>query len=204
MDVVIAAVVLLIASPVLAILGLLVRLDSPGPAVFKGARVGRGGRIFHIYKLRTMASGSEIKGPAITASDDPRITRVGRVLRRFKLDELPQLANVLKGEMSLVGPRPEHPDYVRLYSERQRKLLAVRPGITSAASVRFHNEEDLLRGTDVDTDYATRILPAKLDIDLRYVEHPSFLADLWILLRTAQLVVARLKPRSRITATRRT
>lgn len=203
-DIAVAATLLVITSPALCVAALVVRIDSRGPAFYRGIRAGRGGGAFHIYKLRTMASGSEAAGPAITAGDDLRITRVGRMLRRIKLDELPQLVNVLKGEMSLVGPRPEHPDYVRLYDERQRKLLSVRPGITSAASVRFQDEEELLRGADVDREYVNRIMPAKLDIDLIYLEHPSLLADLRILLQTAWIVVARLKPRSHITATRGT
>jgi lipopolysaccharide/colanic/teichoic acid biosynthesis glycosyltransferase len=203
-DVTVAAILLVIASPALGVSALLVRIDSPGPAFYRGVRVGRGGRTFRIYKLRTMASGAEGTGPAITAGDDIRITRAGRVLRRMKLDELPQLVNVLKGEMSLVGPRPEHPDFVQLYDERQRMVLSVRPGITSAASVRFHDEEDLLRGADVEGDYVKRILPTKLDIDLSYVEHPSLAADVRILWQTAWLVLGRLKPRSRITATPRT
>lgn len=194
-DVGAATLLLALSSPVLAASAIAIRLDTPGPILHRGERVGRGGVHFSIYKLRTMTAGAERAGPAVTAGGDSRITRVGRFLRRTKIDELPQLLNVLKGDMSLVGPRPEHPDYVRLYDQRQRTLLTVRPGITSAASIAFHDEEDQLAAGDGENEYVTRIMPAKLDIDLVYLQHPSLAADFRILLQTALLVARRLNPR---------
>lgn len=194
-DVGLSAVALVLTSPVLLAAAALVVAESRGPVIYKGLRIGRGGRQFKIYKLRTMRVGAEKEGPSVTARGDPRITRVGRVLRRTKVDELPQLVNVLKGDMSLVGPRPEHPDYIGLYDERQRTLLSVRPGITSAASLAFHDEEERLSGPDPEREYATRIMPDKLEVDLRYIEHASVASDLRILLQTAGVVIGRLKPR---------
>jgi lipopolysaccharide/colanic/teichoic acid biosynthesis glycosyltransferase len=196
-DVGISGVAGIAALPVVAAGALLVRLESPGPIFYRAERVGRDGALFRMYKLRTMVVGADAAGPAITGAGDPRITRAGAVLRRTKIDELPQLFNVLAGDMSLVGPRPEHPDFVRLYDERQRQVLSVRPGMTSAASVRFHDEELQLSGSDVEADYRKRILPAKLEIDLGYVERSSSAEDLRILGRTLLLVLGKVKRRRR-------
>jgi lipopolysaccharide/colanic/teichoic acid biosynthesis glycosyltransferase len=184
----------IVALPVIAAGALLVRLESPGPIFYQGVRVGRDGALFRMYKLRTMVDGADQAGPAVTGAEDARITRVGRFLRRTKIDELPQLLNVVAGNMSLVGPRPEHPDFVRLYDERQRRVLSVRPGMTSAASVRFHDEERQLGGSDVEADYRDRILPAKLELDLGYVERPSLAEDFRILGRTVLIVLGKLNP----------
>ncbi|MFZ1551113.1 MAG: sugar transferase, partial [Anaerolineae bacterium] len=129
-------------------------------------RVGQDGRPFRLYKFRSMIVGTDRQGPGITATGDPRITRVGRFLRRAKLDELPQLINVLLGDMSLVGPRPEDPRYVAFYTPEQRRVLSVHPGITSPASLAYRHEEQLLAGEDWETHYRTRVLPAKLALDL--------------------------------------
>src|SRR5436309_3930814 len=133
-DLAIAIPALVLVSPVIGVAALAVRLDSRGSAFYRGERIGLEGRPFRILKLRSMAPGADRVGPAVTIAGDPRITRVGRVLRRTRLDELPQLWNVIRGDMSLVGPRPEHPDYVRLYTPEQRRVLTVRPGITSNTS----------------------------------------------------------------------
>jgi FlaA1/EpsC-like NDP-sugar epimerase/lipopolysaccharide/colanic/teichoic acid biosynthesis glycosyltransferase len=154
-----------------------------------GARVGRDGRLFRICKLRTMVVGAEHKGLAVTSAGDARITRFGAVLRRTKLDELPQLLNVLKGDMSLVGPRPEHLFYVARYTPEQRRILTVRPGMTSLASLVFRHEEQSLGLSNAEVLYSQAIVPAKLAIELAYVERQSFLYDLQILARTIRLLV---------------
>jgi len=179
---------LVLASPLLLGAALAIKLDSPGPALYHGPRVGRNGKTFQIHKLRTMVVQSDVAGPAVTAADDVRVTRVGRALRRTKLDELPQLFNVLTGEMSLVGPRPEHPRYVSHYSEEQRRLLDLRPGMTGPATLEFIDEEELLRGGSAESTYITEVMPKKLDLELQYQKRASLARDLWILVRTALTV----------------
>jgi lipopolysaccharide/colanic/teichoic acid biosynthesis glycosyltransferase len=138
-----------------------------------------------MYKFRTMVQGAERRGPAVTYRDDPRITKAGRFLRRTKLDELPQLLNVLKGEMSLVGPRPEDPSYVALYTPEQRRVLSVKPGITGSTQLEYRDEASMLHGESVDEEYVTRIMPKKLTLDLEYVRTRSLMLDLKIIWRTA-------------------
>ena len=183
-DIGISLLGLVLLAPLLGILALWIKLDSPGPVFFRGARVGRGGRLFRIYKFRTMIADAAQRGPGITTAQDPRVTQAGRFLRRFKLDELPQLLNVLKGEMSLVGPRPEDPRYVALYTAEQRRVLDVRPGITGIASLHFRHEEALLSGDDWQRRYIEEIMPQKLALELAYLEHPSLAQDVAILLKT--------------------
>lgn len=182
---------LVMTSPILAAAALAVKLSSPGPAFYAGPRVGRGGELFEIHKLRTMRTGADTAGPAVTAGDDPRVTAVGRMLRRTKLDELPQLWNVVKGDMSLVGPRPEHPAFVARYTAEQRRLLDVRPGMTGPSALAFIDEEQELRGGRAEERYVDRVMPQKLDLELRYLERASFRSDLGVLLRTAALVLSR-------------
>jgi lipopolysaccharide/colanic/teichoic acid biosynthesis glycosyltransferase len=185
-DVVGAAVALVIASPVLFLCAVVVRLESRGPAFFRQWRVGQKGKPFQVIKLRTMIHGADRQGPKITASGDRRITRVGRFLRRTKLDELPQLFNVLRYEMSLVGPRPEVPEYTLKYSLAERKVLDVKPGITGPASLAHINEEQLLAGRpDKEHFYITTIMRRKLQIDLAYCGKISFFEDLKSILQTA-------------------
>ncbi|HUW94340.1 MAG TPA: sugar transferase, partial [Anaerolineae bacterium] len=143
------------------------------------------GRPFLMYKFRTMVVGAEKRGPAVTYRDDPRITGAGRFLRRAKLDELPQLLNVLRGEMSLVGPRPEDPSYVAFYTPEQRLALSVKPGITGPTQLEYRDEASMLQGEGVDEEYVTRLMPEKLKLDLEYVRDRSLLLDLKILWRTA-------------------
>ena len=200
-DVVIATAALLVTLPLLLVLALAIVVESGRPVLYRGPRVGRDGRAFHIRKFRSMVVAADRVGGAITTAGDRRVTRVGRLLRRTKLDELPQLLNVISGDMSLVGPRPEHPDYVRLYSAEQRRVLSVRPGITGAASVRYRNEEQLLRGEDPEALYRSVIMPAKLSLELEYLDHRSFRADLGLMLETLAAVTvshdAGTAPRSR-------
>jgi lipopolysaccharide/colanic/teichoic acid biosynthesis glycosyltransferase len=176
---------LLVLSPLLLMLWLAVRAQDGGCALHRATRVGRHGREFQLLKFRTMVVGAERIGAAVTGARDPRVTPLGRALRRWKLDELPQLWNVLRGEMSLVGPRPEAPRYVARYSIAQRAVLSVRPGITGPATLAYRHEERLLAGDDPERQYVDRIMPAKLAIDLEYLPTRSCWADLRILLRTA-------------------
>jgi lipopolysaccharide/colanic/teichoic acid biosynthesis glycosyltransferase len=189
-DVVVAAVALVLLSPVLVIVAIAVRATSRGPALYRADRVGMGGRPFVLYKFRSMTVGS--RGAAITRAGDDRVTRLGRWLRRIKLDELPQLLNVLKGDMSLVGPRPEDPRFVALYTEEQREVLTVRPGMTSPTAVAYRHEEAMLEQVEeVERFYADQVLPAKLAMDLEYVRASSLGSDIVILFRTLRSILSR-------------
>lgn len=179
-----AGIGLVVLSPLLAGLALWIRLSSPGPVLYCAERAGRGGRPFRLYKFRSMVVNAAALGPGITTRDDPRVTRVGRFLRRTKLDELPQLLNVLKGEMSLVGPRPEDVRFVRRYSAEQRRILDYKPGITSAASLQFRNEEELLKGDDWEAVYFEVLMPEKIRIDLAYLEKRTVVSDVGLILKT--------------------
>jgi len=189
-DVLAAACGLLLLAPVLFAIALWIRLDSPGPALFRQRRVGRHGRLFDIYKFRTMADRPD-DGRQLTVGADPRITRAGRFLRRTKLDELPQLLNVLEGTMSLVGPRPEVPRYVDRYPPAVRQtVLSVAPGITDLAAILFKDENDILgHAPDPERAYVETILPVKLEYYQRYVRERSFWLDLHILFRTLAAIL---------------
>ena len=182
-DVVCSAVGLVFLVPVFAGLALAILCDDGGPVFFTQVRVGRNGRPFRIWKFRTMRAGS--RGSAITASGDARVTRAGAVLRRFKLDELPQLFNVLKGDMSLVGPRPEVPEHVQLEAPVWQAVLQVRPGITDLASLLYRDEEKILGASqDPNTFYRESVLPQKLLLNLAYLRSRSFRQDLRLILMT--------------------
>jgi lipopolysaccharide/colanic/teichoic acid biosynthesis glycosyltransferase len=191
LDLLVSSLALLLLSPLLLLLAVWVKLDAPGPVFYRGKRVGKHGRPFLIYKFRTMVEGAERKGPAVTYRDDPRITRAGRFLRGTKLDELPQLLNVVKGEMSLVGPRPEDPSYVALYTQEQRQVLSVKPGITGPTQLEYRDEASMLQGESVDEEYVTRLMPEKLKSDLEYVGTRSLLLDLEILWRTVTILLSK-------------
>lgn len=188
-DVAVASAGLVVTSPLLLVAAIAIKATSPGPALYRGVRVGRDGRTFHILKLRTMRAGADTRGPALTTSGDARVTPVGRFLRRTKFDELPQLLNVIRGDMSLVGPRPEHPDFVQHYSHEQRQVLAVRPGITGPSSLEYMREEEMLTGPDPVALYITTIMPRKLALDLDYVRSATFEGDMRILAQTALRVL---------------
>ncbi len=189
-DIVVAGLGLLLLSPLLVALGLWVRLDSPGPALFRQERVGRFGRSFRIHKFRTMVDGAPTLGPAITVGADARITRAGAWLRARKLDELPQLIDVLAGSMSLVGPRPELPRYVALYPAALRdKVLSVRPGITDPVSLQMADESArLAHAADPEREYVEVLLPAKLREAAAYAERATLWSDLQVLARTLRLL----------------
>ncbi|TDP71411.1 sugar transferase [Roseateles toxinivorans] len=189
-DILLSALGLLLLSPLLLAIALWVKLDSPGPALFKQQRVGRHGRPFAIHKFRTMRIDAPALGPQITIGADPRITRSGATLRRYKLDELPQLWDVLRGAMSLVGPRPEVARYVVLYPDELRQLvLSVRPGITDLASIEYRDEGAVLaRSSDPERSYVEEVMPAKLALAAQYVRTQSLAGDLRLILRTIKAI----------------
>lgn len=198
-DVLVSVAALLALWPLGLLLALAIKLDSSGPVFFRQERVGQHGRLFRIHKFRTMRTpaGADARAPLITAAGDARITRVGRVLRRHKLDELPQLIDVLRGRMSLVGPRPEVPGYMALYPpEARRAILSVRPGITDPASIAFRNEEALLAAAaDPHRYYIDTLMPLKQRHYLDYVARPASLRrDLAIVLRTLAVLLGRGTP----------
>ena len=185
LDIAGSALGLIVLSPVMLVAALAIRLHDGGPAFYRGRRVGHGGRPFSMLKFRTMCVDADRRGGASTAADDDRLTTVGRFLRRFKLDELPQLFNVIRGDMSLVGPRPQVEWAVALYTAEERDLLSVRPGMTDWASIRFANEAELLRGSaDPDRDYFEKIAPEKIRLGLEYVRTRSLAMDLRIIVAT--------------------
>lgn len=185
-DIIFSFAGLLLLAPLFVLLMLWIKLDSSGPVFFRQERVGRGGRLFRIHKFRTMVTDAEARGPQLTVGADRRITRSGRFLRKYKLDELPQLIDVLLGDMSLVGPRPEVPRYVACYPDDLRvQVLSVRPGITDLASIEFSDENALLQGAaDPEREYVERILPLKLEYCRRYVEQQTLWLDIRIIART--------------------
>lgn len=190
-DVCASGVGLLVLSPVLLLIAILIRLDSRGPVFFRQERVGQFGRVFRIHKFRTMVVDAEARGMQITVGADPRVTRVGTVLRRYKLDELPQLIDVFFGQMSLVGPRPEVPDYVACYPQDVKELvLSVRPGITDRASIEFKDENEILgRADDAHRAYVEEVLPIKLGYYIEYVKNRSLLRDVGIIFATLWAII---------------
>ena len=184
-DIISSGIGLLCLAPVFVVMAIWIKLDSRGPVFYRQTRVGRYGHDFRIFKFRSMRVGSD-KGRQITVGErDPRITRSGYFIRRYKIDELPQLINVFLGDMSIVGPRPEVRKYVDLYSEEQRKVFQVRPGITDLASIKYRNENELLSQVDdPDTYYIDVIMPDKLAINLEYIRHQSFMGDIKIIFNT--------------------
>ena len=167
---------LIILSPMLIIVAICIKLDSKGPVFFKQKRVGKNKKIFEIYKFRTMVTDAEKLGKQITVGNDSRITRVGKFIRKCKLDELPQLINVVKGEMSLVGPRPEVPRYVELYDEYQEQILLVQPGITDYASIEYRNENDILgNSSNPEETYIEEIMPTKIELNMKYIRNISLI-----------------------------
>jgi lipopolysaccharide/colanic/teichoic acid biosynthesis glycosyltransferase len=181
-DVVFAAAGLLLIAPLLLVVPILIRLDSSGPVIFRQTRIGRAFRPFQIFKFRTMTAAP---GGRLTRAGDPRITRVGRWLRAAKIDELPQLFNVLRGDMSLVGPRPEVPEYVEIFRDLFAPVLRVRPGITDPASLRYRNESALLAAvSDPELEYRQRILPDKLRLSTEYAEHSTLRTDIALIFQT--------------------
>ena len=193
LDVIVSAIALLILSPLFLVVACAVWVNDPGPIIFRHQRVGRGFRPFSVLKFRTMRQAQSFKSE-LTFRNDPRVTAVGRFLRFTKLDELPQLVNVLRGEMSLVGPRPESPQFVAHYTPEQRLILLVRPGLTGPASVRYRHQEKLLTGPDFERYYVDVIMPAKLAINLQYVRHHPIWVDLVLMAQTIWVVLTPFSP----------
>lgn len=176
---------LVILSPLFIVLIAAIKINSKGPSLYVQKRVGLNGRDFDLYKFRTMAVDSDKSGLLTVGGRDPRITSIGYYLRKFKLDEFPQLINVLKGEMSFVGPRPEVRKYVDLYNEKQEQVLSVRPGITDVASIKYKDENEILQGhEDPEEYYIRKIMPDKIEMNLEYLNDRSFLKDVKVILHT--------------------
>jgi len=185
-DFIISSIGLIILSPVIAVISVLIKLNSEGPVFYLSKRMGRGGKEFKMFKFRTMVDRADTMGGPSTASDDPRLTKIGLFLKRFQLDEIPQLINVLKGDMSLVGPRPEVKMYVDMMSQEEKDIiLSVKPGMTDLASLWNFHEGEVLRGTeDPEQAYMEKIRPKKLELQKEYVKTRSFLGDLKIIFKT--------------------
>ncbi|MGV8150031.1 MAG: sugar transferase [Alkaliphilus sp.] len=176
--------------PILLVISIIIKLDSKGPVFFRQVRVGKDGKEFEIFKFRTMVVDAEKKGMQITVGRDSRITKYGHFLRKTKLDELPQLINVLIGDMSFVGPRPEVPKYVAMYDESQRKILKVRPGITDLASIEYRDENTLLAQSETPEEtYIEEIMPRKIELNIKYIKNLSVTYDIGLILRTFYVVV---------------
>ncbi len=185
-DIIFSIFGLIITSPLLALVSLLIKLTSKGPVFYRGVRMGKYGKPFRIFKFRTMVVNAERLGGPSTAGDDPRLTKIGLFLKKYQLDEMPQLINVLKGEMSLVGPRPEVKMYVDMMSDEERKtILSIKPGMTDFASLLNFHESEVLKGIlDPEKTYMEKIRPEKIRLQLEYVKNRSFLLDLKIIIKT--------------------
>jgi lipopolysaccharide/colanic/teichoic acid biosynthesis glycosyltransferase len=196
-DVMVSVVALVVVAPILVAAAIAIKRGSSGPVFFRQARIGLNGRPFQMLKFRTMVVGADHLGPSSTAADDPRITPIGRTLRRLSFDELPQFINVLKGDMSVVGPRPQVPWAVERYTAEERLILSVRPGITDWASLWVGDEGERLRGsTDPDRDYLEKIWPEKRRLQLEYIRSRSLGVDLVIVMKTLKShIIDRLVPR---------
>jgi lipopolysaccharide/colanic/teichoic acid biosynthesis glycosyltransferase len=184
-DILVSLVALILLAPLFFTCAVVIKLTSRGPVFYRGRRVGRGGDIFLMHKFRSMVVDADQMGTDLTPQDDPRVTRVGKFLRKTKMDELAQIIDVLKGNMSLVGPRPESPLYAKYYNERQKRVLDVRPGIVGPTQFKYHRYEELILKDkeDPDTYYIQELMPGKLEMDLDYIKNRSFPLDIKILFR---------------------
>lgn len=189
-DILASGVGLICLSPLFAVLAVWIKCDSRGPVFYRQVRVGKGNRDFRLFKFRSMRPDSDKLGLITVGGHDPRVTRSGYYIRKYKLDEFPQLINVFKGDMSLVGPRPEVRKYVDMYTPEQMRVLSVRPGITSLASIRYRNENEILaKADDPDRCYIEKIMPDKLAIDLEYVDKANVITDIKTIFNTFKAVV---------------
>lgn len=191
-DIVASGLGLVVLSPVFAVLAIWIKADSKGPVFYRQTRVGRDNKDFRLFKFRSMRPDSDKLGLITVGGHDPRVTRSGYYIRKYKLDEFPQLINVFKGDMSLVGPRPEVRKYVDMYTPEQMRVLSVRPGITSLASIRYRNENDILAAAeDPDRCYIEKVMPDKLNIDLEYVDRATLWTDIKLILSTFKEIVTK-------------
>lgn len=192
-DLVVAGFLFLLAQPLMLAAALAIKCSSPGPVLFRQVRAGKNGQTFSLLKFRTMIHGRRDPGPGLTQRGDPRIFPVGRLLRKWKLDELPQFLNVLKGDMSLVGPRPDLPEYLAVLQDGQRDIYLIRPGITGSATLKFRHEEVLLAQVppeELKRFYTSRVLPEKVQMDLEYAAQATFRSDVQLLFRTLTAIVS--------------
>jgi lipopolysaccharide/colanic/teichoic acid biosynthesis glycosyltransferase len=188
-DIVASGIGLIVLFPVMLVIGLIIKITSPGPVFFVQKRVGKNFKEFNLYKFRSMVVNADKLGPSVTKGDDKRITPIGRFLRKTKLDELPQLWNVLKGDMSLVGPRPEVMKYVKERKKEYEKVLSVRPGITDYAAIEFRDEEEILnKYPDTEKAYIEIILPKKIELYYKYIDNINFIDDVKIILKTLKVI----------------
>jgi len=188
-DLILSFIGLLIIVPILFLITILIKISSSGPVFYKQVRVGKNNKDFKIFKFRTMHLNADKKGLLTVGGRDPRVTSIGYYLRKFKLDELPQLINVFKGDMSFVGPRPEVRQFVNLYSEIQKKVLNVKPGITDLASIEFRNENEILsKEEDPNQYYIDNIMPKKLEINLKYINQRNLLKDFVVIIKTIKVI----------------
>ena len=200
-DILMASAGLIGLSLPMFIIGFLIKREDKGPVFYRGERIGQGGKPFRIFKFRTMVVEAEKLGGSSTADDDPRITRIGKKIRKYKLDELPQLINVLRGEMSLVGPRPEVKHYIDMFKEEEKAIMTVRPGITDWASLWNPDEGAILAGSpDPEKTYMEKIRPEKIRLQLKYVKERSFWIDLKIIFMTLKTILLKRKETSNNTA----
>lgn len=191
-DIVCSSVGIILLAPLFAVVAILIKRDSFGPVFFRQTRIGQFGKPFGIYKFRTMCVDAEKKGAQLTTGDDPRITGIGRFLRRYKIDELPQLLNVVSGEMSLVGPRPEVPRYVDVFKEDYEEILTAKPGITDYASLEFKDENEMLKAAeDSDRKYIDDILPVKIEYYKKYLREQSLFTDIKLIFLTLAGLIRR-------------
>lgn len=184
-DIIVSVIALILLSPLFFIIALIIKITSPGPVFYKGKRVGEGGKIFFMHKFRSMVANADKIGTDLTKHEDPRITKFGKFLRQTKIDEIPNLIDVLIGNMSLVGPRPESPQYTKYYDDRQKKVLNIKPGITGLAQLENRHEDLKLKDQeDPEKYYIQELMPKKLEIDLYYLENRNLMMDIIILFRT--------------------
>ena len=188
-DIIFSLFGLILVSFLLLVIAFLIKRESPGPAFYRGERIGKDGKSFKIFKFRTMVPEAEKLGGPSTALNDPRLTKIGKFLRTYKLDELPQLINILKGEMSFVGPRPQVKEYVQLYNEEEKIILTVRPGMTDYATIRYIYLDKVLGNRDVDELYRKKIEPEKNKLRIKYAKHHSLLADVKIIFQTILAII---------------
>lgn len=194
-DIIISITGIIILSPVLVIASILIKKEDGGSILYCGVRVGKGGEVFRMFKFRTMVMNADLLGGSATAENDPRITRIGKKLRKYKIDEIPQLFNVLKGDMSIVGPRPETKDYIKLCTDYEKTILSIKPGITDWATVWNPNEGAVLSGyANPEEAYLRLILPKKIELQKKYVEDITFLNDMKIIMLTIGVLWKRLNP----------
>jgi len=192
-DIIFSFIGLLFLSPIFIVIAIIIKITSKGPIFYKGIRTGKNGKSFKQYKFRTMVKNAENIGGSTTALNDPRITKIGKILRKYKIDELPQLFNVIKNEMSLVGPRPELKEHTDLYNNKEKKILSIKPGLTDYASIKFSSLDKVVGDKNADKVYAEKIRAQKNQLRMKYAENHSFLGDIRIIVQTILIIFKKIK-----------